>query len=160
MSFPSARTRRPSERIEQPAWPSLVDAPKTSVLAAASLLVRRGAREDHHDPASSHASLSKSRHSAQSQPCVSSAITLNQHANPAGTASSIANRRARPADDIDLAYRTLRTQYPSRARIIDVPGAGLSMNVLHLDKQSKPVIASKDLLEARSDIAALDEQSM
>src|SRR5215469_11537021 len=51
MSFPSARTRRPSERIEQPAWPSLVDAPKTSVLAAATRLVRRGAREDHHDPA-------------------------------------------------------------------------------------------------------------
>ena len=35
-----------------------------------------------------------------------------------------------------------------------------TLNVFHLDKQSKPVIASKDLVEARSDIAALDEQSM
>src|SRR5215469_1676754 len=30
-------------------------------------------------------------------------------------------RRARPGDDIDLAYRRLRTLYLSRARIIDVP---------------------------------------
>src|SRR6516165_1174717 len=37
---------------------------------------------------------------ASSQPCISSTMTLNQHANPAGTASSIANPRSqRPATD-------------------------------------------------------------
>jgi hypothetical protein len=68
--------------MKQPAWPSLVDSLETSVLAAATCTVRRAAREDRYDQASSHASLSRSQPAAQSQPRVSSAMTLNQHANP------------------------------------------------------------------------------
>ena len=43
---------------------------KPPVRAAATRTVRRAAREDHHDPASSHASLSKSQPGTQSQPVI------------------------------------------------------------------------------------------
>ena len=61
-----------------------------------------------------------SRHSAQSQPCVSNAITLNQHVNPPGTASSIANRRSqRPAADSRPV--ATRRQRPPWLRVYQLP---------------------------------------